>query len=150
MSISVVHIVTGSVVHSNRDWSYESSWFITCIKLLFRIQHLLESLQVITPAVFRSFLCPRLDLYQGNQLLADSTASLIAHSFSERTCPLPWMSHQASVQPNHHINSKLLRRYWADWPSELCEVKVDVSWIRWEIYCISPQDSWVERTCTSE
>ena len=59
-----------------------------------------------------------------NQLLANPAVSKTDHSLLKCICPLPRMSDQAPVQQTHHTNSILLRRYWADLPSELCEVKV--------------------------
>ena len=38
--------------------------------------------------------------------------------------PLPWMSDQEYFELNLHTNSILLRRYWADLPSEVCEITV--------------------------
>ena len=54
----------------------------------------------------------------------------------------------------HHTNSILLRRYWADLPSESCEIKVQcfLDPLRSVSYfsSFSPKDASIERTCTSE
>ena len=50
-----------------------------------------------------------------NQLLAGPLVSIPDHSLLKRICPLSEMSDQASLQPNHHTNSILLRRYWVVW-----------------------------------
>ena len=138
ISMSIIHVLTGSVKHSFRDCSHESHFFTYGAKLLIRNHHV-KSLQVIAPTFSRDSLCrwqvcTKVPTSRGSTCFGGWPCS------SEMDLSTPVDVWPCIFQPSLCTNSMLLRRYWADLLSEWCVALYPCSlrppWSEWCVFLI--------------